>query len=126
MFSNLRYVEQPPDGLKSSEFMDQYWFISDDGKVVVEPPTAYRAGKFKAFVWYMDENVRKRKHAKRDFIVSKEFFLAPEHYKYWSPKKLWTEHKGIAEKMKGIQSVDQVKSKSVSKGRLILYVRFLK
>ena len=72
----------------------------------------------------MDENVRKKKHSKREVIISNNFYLAPEHYKYWPKNKLWTEHSGIREHMKELQSVDSIKSKYIYKLHFIIRVRF--
>ncbi len=58
--SHLQYIEQPPNGLKNAELVDEYWFISDDGKVIVEPPTHYRSGKYKGYVWAISESFRKK------------------------------------------------------------------
>ncbi len=58
--SHLHYIENPPTDLKSAELIDEYWFILDNGKVIVEPPIHYRSGKHKAYVWVISESFRKK------------------------------------------------------------------
>ena len=91
--------------------MDEYWFISSDGKVIVEPPKHRRSGKYKAYVWVITQNFRKKKHRKKEVIISHDFYLDPTHYKYW-PKNnlLWNEHTEIGEGIKTQKSVDAIKS----------------
>ncbi len=47
---HLQYIEQPPTGVKHQELIDEYWFITSEVKVIVEPPDHYRTGKYKGYV----------------------------------------------------------------------------
>ncbi len=59
---------------RTLDLMDEYWFISDDGKVIVEPPKHCRTGKYKGYVWVIAEAFRKKKHRKQEVIISHDFF----------------------------------------------------
>ena len=112
--SHLQYIEQSPDGLKNTDLIDEYWFISTEGKVIVEPPKHYRTGKYKAYVWTIVENFRKKKHRKSEVIISHDYYLNPEHYKFWPRSNLWQEHADIGEGIKSLKSVDSIKSMLLS------------
>ena len=109
--SHIKSIEQPPKNLKSNDLADQYWFITVEGKVIVEPPVGYLSGKFKAFVWLIEENFWKKNLRNREFIVSKDFNLDPDLYKVWPNYKFWTEHAGIGEAINQAKSIDAIKSK---------------
>ena len=86
---------------EAKDYLECYWFISVEGKVVVEPPAGGdHEGKERAVVWPVKTNFTLKTFTtdgkKREAFKSEKYFLIKQHYKKWSKSNHWDEHEQIA------------------------------
>lgn len=124
--------EWPPSDNRG-EYAESYWFISDDGKVVVQPPEGdklLKDPKQPAYVWRIENKIRNetksyRASGKRETFVIEGRNLVRLHYRFWPTNTYWVEDEEVKKHFADkTLTTTMLKSKSVMlKGRLTLFSR---
>ncbi len=84
---HLQYIEQPPTGVKHTELIDEYWFISSEGKVIVEPQLNIELGSTRVMSgkW---RKIFERKHIVEEKLLSQTTTYWILHITNFGPKPI--------------------------------------
>jgi hypothetical protein len=93
----LRELEEsPPEDATPKDYQHCSWFIDNGWRVVIDPPAGRKGGKMRAYVMKIQEVFSKKTTGKKDdkeeWLVYRNFRLAPERYKYWDVRGYWSEN----------------------------------
>jgi hypothetical protein len=96
-------LEFPP-GEGVQEYTESFWFITEDGKVVVQPPHGDELKNDEdepAYVWKIDGKISNKtlshkSTGKREALIIQERALIRAHYRNWTSKDTWTEDERVS------------------------------